>query len=213
MTIRIAIADDHPIVLDGLEQLFKLESDFEIVARCTNGDEAIAAVRDLAPDILVLDIRMPRRNGISVVREIQRDRMPTRVVLLTAALDEEEILEAVRLGVRGLVLKEMAPKILIQCVRQVHAGGEWLEKETISRALSKLLKRDSSSPASNLTPRETEIVGMVASGLRNKEIASRLSISEGTVKIHLHSIYEKLQVGGRLELSVYARDHGLVPRS
>lgn len=211
MSIRILIADDHPIVLDGLVQLFRLERDFEVVARCSDGDEALVAIREHSPDVVVLDMRMPRRNGLSVIREVQRDKLPTRVVLLTAALDEEEVYEAIRLGVRGLVLKESAPKVLVQAVRHVAAGGEWLEKETVGRALSKILRRQSSG-APSLTPRETEIVGMVASGLRNKEIASRLSISEGTVKIHLHSIYEKLQVGGRLELSVYARDHGLVPR-
>lgn len=211
MSIRILIADDHPIVLDGLVQLFRLERDFEVVARATDGEEALAAIREHMPDVVVLDIRMPRRNGLSVIREIQRDKLPCRVILLTAALDEEEVYEAIRLGVRGLVLKESAPKLLIQSVREVSAGGEWLDKETVGRALSKFLRRQNSA-ASLLTPRETEIVGMVANGLRNKEIASRLSISEGTVKIHLHSIYEKLQVGGRLELSVYARDHGLIPR-
>lgn len=211
MSIRILIADDHPIVLDGLAQLFNLERDFEVVARCTDGDEALAAIREHSPDVVVLDMRMPRRNGLSVIREVQLDKLPTRIVLLTAALDEEEVYEAIRLGVRGLVLKEAAPKVLIQAVREVAAGREWLEKEAVGRALSKILRRQSSG-ASSLTPRETEIVAMVTNGLRNKEIAARLSISEGTVKIHLHSIYEKLQVGGRLELSVYARDHGLIPR-
>jgi DNA-binding NarL/FixJ family response regulator len=211
VSIRIIIADDHPIVLDGLAQLFRLESDFVVVAKCVDGEEALAAVREHSPDVVVLDLRMPRRNGLSVIREITRDKLPTRIVLLTAALDEEEVYEAIRLGVRGLVLKESAPKVLIQCVREVAAGREWLEKETVGRALTKFLRRQG-SPGASLTPREIEIVAMVASGLRNKEIATRLSISEGTVKIHLHSIYEKLQVGGRLELSVYARDHGLIPR-
>lgn len=213
MRIRIIIADDHPIVLDGLGQLFNLEADFELVARCTDGEEALAAVRREHPDILVLDIRMPRMTGLQVIREMRRDESATRVILLTAALDEEEVFEAVRLGVRGLVLKDMAPKILMQAIREVHAGREWIEADTMSRAMSRILKKEGGRSASSiLTPRETEIVAMVSAGLRNKEIASRLAISEGTVKIHLHSIYEKLQVGGRMELSVYARDHGLVPR-
>ena len=213
MRIRIVIADDHPIVLDGLGQLFNLEADFELIARCADGEEALAAVRRDHPDILVLDIRMPRMTGLQVIREMRREESATRVILLTAALDEEEVYEAVRLGVRGLVLKDMAPKILMQAIREVHAGRDWIEPETMSRAMSRLLKKESGRPASSiLTPRETEIVAMVTAGLRNKEIAARLAISEGTVKIHLHSIYEKLQVGGRMELSVYARDHGLVPR-
>lgn len=213
MKIRIAIADDHPIVLDGLAQLFSLEPDFDVVARCHDGDEVLEAIREKSPDVVVLDIRMPRRSGLQVLRDLHRVSTSPRVVLLTAALEEEEVYEAIRLGVRGLVLKEMAPKLLLQAVRQVHAGREWLEKETVSRALGKLISRDASRPSSLLTPRETEIVQMVSAGLRNKEIANRLSITEGTVKIHLHSIYEKLQVSGRIELSLYARDHGLIPRS
>ncbi|MGH9459334.1 MAG: response regulator [Thermoanaerobaculia bacterium] len=213
MAIRIVIADDHPIVLDGLEQLFRLEDAFEIVARCTTGQEALDAVRAHAPDILILDLRMPQRSGLAVLRELQGEKnLATRVVVLTAALDEDEVLEAIRLGVRGVVLKEMAPRLLVQCVRKVHEGGQWLEKESIGKALDKMLRTGGSSVAGAgaLTPREVEVVRLVAEGLRNKEIAERLLISEGTVKIHLHSIYEKLQIGGRVELSVYARDRGIV---
>lgn len=211
-TIRIAIADDHPIVLAGLEQLFKLEEDFEIVARCANGEEALEAVRTHLPDILILDLRMPDRSGLGVLRQMKDRQHPTRVVVLTAALDEDEVIEAIRLGARGVVLKEMAPRLLIQCVRKVFEGGQWLEKESVGRALEKIIRRGAVSPsaAGSLTPRELEVVRLVAEGLRNKEIGERLMISEGTVKIHLHSIYEKLQIGGRVELSVYARDRGLV---
>jgi DNA-binding NarL/FixJ family response regulator len=213
MRIRIVIADDHPIVLDGLAQLFNFERDFELIGRAADGETALILAREKQPDILILDIRMPRMSGLQVIRELKRDHSPTKVILLTAALDEEEVYEAVRLGVRGLVLKEMAPKLLIQAIREVHSGGDWLERDTVSRALGKLIRQESSPNVSSLlTPRETEIVGMVSAGMRNKEIASKLAISEGTVKIHLHSIYEKLQVGGRLELSIFARDHGLIPR-
>ena len=213
MPIRIVIADDHPIVLDGVAQLFSLESDFEVVARCVDGEEALRAVRELRPDVIILDIRMPRKTGLQVIRDIYRENLTPKIVILTAALDEEEVYEALRLGVRGLVLKEMAPRLLLQAVREVNAGGEWLEKETLARALGKVIRRESGrDPVASLTPRELEIVSMVSAGLRNKEIATRLSISEGTVKIHLHSIYEKLQIGGRMELSLYAREHGLMPR-
>ena len=212
MATRIVIADDHPIVLDGLEQLFRLEKEFEIVARCTNGIEAMEAVLRERPDILILDLRMPQRSGLGVLRELKEKAPETRVVVLTAALDEDEVVEAIRLGVKGVVLKEMAPRLLIQCVRKVHEGGQWLEKDSIGKALEKMLSRPGSVPAGagTLTPREVDVVRLVAEGLRNKEIAERLQISEGTVKIHLHSIYEKLQIGGRVELSVFARDRGIV---
>jgi DNA-binding NarL/FixJ family response regulator len=212
MPIRIVIADDHPIVLDGLEQLFRLEEEFEIVARCVNGLQAIEAVEAHHPDILILDLRMPQRSGLGVLRELKERGLDTRVVVLTAALDEDEVVDAIRLGVKGVVLKEMAPRLLIQCVRKVHEGGQWLEKDSIGKALEKMLNRPGSLPAGagSLTPREVDVVRLVAEGLRNKEIADRLQISEGTVKIHLHSIYEKLQIGGRVELSVFARDRGIV---
>lgn len=212
MPIRIVIADDHPIVLDGLEQLFRLEEEFEIVARCTNGLQALEAVEQHRPDILILDLRMPQRSGLGVLRELKEKGTETRVVVLTAALDEDEVVDAIRLGVKGVVLKEMAPRLLVQCVRKVHEGGQWLEKDSIGKALEKMLNRPGSAPsgAGSLTPREVDVVRLVAEGMRNKEIADRLQISEGTVKIHLHSIYEKLQIGGRVELSVYARDRGIV---
>ncbi len=212
MPIRIVIADDHPIVLDGLEQLFRLEEEFEIAARCTNGLQALEAVEEHRPDILILDLRMPLRSGLGVLRELKEKGTETRVVVLTAALDEDEVVDAIRLGVKGVVLKEMAPRLLVQCVRKVHEGGQWLEKDSIGKALEKMLNRPGSAPsgAGSLTPREVDVVRLVAEGMRNKEIADRLQISEGTVKIHLHSIYEKLQIGGRVELSVYARDRGIV---
>jgi DNA-binding NarL/FixJ family response regulator len=209
--ITLILADDHPIVLEGLIQLFRLESDCEVVARCTSGEETLAAVRRHRPDILVLDVRMPGKDGLAVLRELAGDGLPTRVVLLTAALDEEGVVEALRLGAWGLVLKEMAPETLVQCVRAVGTGERWLDNRSVVRALEKVAQReaDAGRVAALVTPRELEIVRMVATGLRNKEIAARLSISEGTVKLHLHHIYEKLQLDGRLALLVYAREHGL----
>ena len=123
MAIRLVLADDHPLVLDGLESLFRLEEDIQAVARCRDGEETLGAVREHRPDILILDIRMPKLDGLDLIRAMRRERLPTRVVILTAALDEEEVLEAIRLGVKGVVLKEMAPRLLVQCVRKVHAGG------------------------------------------------------------------------------------------
>ena len=212
MPISLILADDHPIVLDGLENLFRLEKDFQVMARCTNGMEAMQEVLRLRADVLVLDIRMPGKDGLEIAREMQKGKIPTRVVLLTAALDEEEFLEAVRLGVQGIVLKEMAPQILIQCIRKVHAGEQWIEPRSARQALEKMLRREAGvrAIAHLLTPREIEMVRMVAQGLRNKEIADKLCISEGTVKVHLHNIYEKLKVDGRVALLRYAQEKGLV---
>jgi DNA-binding NarL/FixJ family response regulator len=210
--IRLILADDHPIVLDGLVQLFRVEPDFEVVARCRDGEEALREVRAHRPDVLVLDVRMPRMDGLEVLRTVRQEELATRVVLLTAAVEEEQLVEALRLGVGGVVLKEMAPHLLLEAVREVHSGGSWLDKGSVSRIVTKLLHQDEArkEAAQLLTPRELEIVRMVARGLRNRAIAEQLLISEGTVKIHLHNIYQKLAVDGRLELVVYAQAKGLV---
>jgi DNA-binding NarL/FixJ family response regulator len=212
VAVTIVLADDHQIVLEGLVQILRLEPDFQVVARCTNGEETLEAVRRHRPEVLVLDVRMPGKDGLAVLRDIRREELPTRVVLLTAALDEGGVVEAVRLGVWGLVFKEMAPQTLVTCVRKVHAGERWLDNRSVVRALETISQREATAEASaaQVTPRELEIIRMIATGLRNKEIATQLSISEGTVKIHLHNIYEKLQVDGRLALLLYAQEHGLV---
>lgn len=211
MSIRIVIADDHPLVLDGLEQLFRLEPDVKVVARCRDADEALRAVRKHVPDVLVLDLLMPGGGGLELLRALRHDAVATRVVLLTAVIDDDQLLEAIRLGVCGVVLKDMAPQLLVDAIRQVHAGGQWLEHGLGGRALRRLLARESraTQAARLLSPREREIVRMVASGLRNRAIAEKLGIGEGTVKAHVHNIYEKLDVNGRIELLLYARENGL----
>lgn len=211
MTIRIVVADDHPFILDGLDQLFRAESDCEIVARSTDGEEALRAVQTFRPDVLVLDVRMPRLDGIELLHRMHELQLSTKVVLLTASLDDARLLEAFRLGASGLVLKESAPRLLVQSVRQVANGEQSWNGKAIAGALRLVLQREQAVAAASamLTARELEVTRMVASGLRNKEIASRLEITEGTVKFHLHSIYEKLQIDGRYALMSYARDHGL----
>jgi len=212
MTIRLVLADDHALILDGLEQLVHLAGDFEVVERCVSGDEALRAVGRHLPDVLVLDIRMPGLNGLEVLRELQRQGLETRVVILTAAIGEEELIEAMRLGVRGVVLKEMAPRLLVQCLRKVYAGEQWIERQSVRAALEKVMRREAGGreAASQLTPREIELVRMVADGLRNREIAERLGITEGTVKAHLHNIYKKLQLETRVAVRRYAEEKGLL---
>jgi DNA-binding NarL/FixJ family response regulator len=156
MTIRLVLADDHPLVLKGLELLFATEPDFAVLAYCADGVQALQAVRQHTPDILVLDLRLPGQDGLAVLRELKREKLPVKVVILTGALDEEELLEAIRLGVRGVVLKEMAPQLLLQSLRKVHAGEVWLEKRSFGRALDRMLEREAGmrQVAGLLTPRE-----------------------------------------------------------
>lgn len=210
--IRLVIADDHPIVLDGLTQLFAAESDIEVVQRCTNGEEALTAARQLQPDVLVLDVRMPLMTGLAVLRTLMGEKSPLRVVLLTAQMSDIEVVNAVRYGVAGIVLKETAPRVLLQCVRAVAAGEQWLDPKMVDAAVEATARRDAALETATkaLTRREIDIVRMVATGARNREIGEKLGISEGTVKMYLHTIYEKLGVSGRVELSNYAREHALV---
>lgn len=212
MPISIVMADDHPLILSGLTNLFQLEDDLQIMESCSNGTDALQAVRKYLPDVALLDISMSGMNGLAVCRQIREDKLPTRLVLLTAALKEEEMAEAIHLGVQGIVLKEMAPQLLVQCIRKVHSGEQWVERHSTRQTLEKMLRREAGARevTALLTPRELDLVRLVATGLRNREIADKLFISEGTVKVHLHNIYEKLNVDGRMALLRYAQEKCLV---
>jgi len=210
MFIRLVVADDHPLVLRGIESLLASEADIEIVALCGTGGETLEAVRRCQPDVLVLDSRMPDLDGLAVIRALLGQRLPTRVVLHAESSDDELIREAVRLGVPGIVLKEMSPAALLQCIRKVHGGEHWLERRATSQVLQDLLRREIGARdiAGLLTPREQQVLNLLCTGLRNKQIATALSISEPTVKAHLQHISEKLQVKGRLALVRYAEGKG-----
>jgi DNA-binding NarL/FixJ family response regulator len=210
--IKVILVDDHPIVLHGLEGLFERAGGFDVVATCCDGAEALAAARRGDADVMVLDLRMPGQSGIDVLRVVQAEKLRCRVVLLTAALRDAEAAEIAKLGAKGLVLKESAPEVLVACVRKVHQGEQWFDRATMARAFDRVVRSGATGTPSGaaLTPRELEIVRMIAQGLRNREIGQRLFISEGTVKIHLHNTYEKLGVDGRLELLLYAQEKGLI---
>ena len=210
MAIRLVLADDHPLILVALAHLFGPAEGFEVVASCTGGVEALKAVRQHRPDVLILDLEMPGKGGLDVLRELAGDKLPMRTVLLATAIGESEMLEAIRLDVGGVVLKEMPASSVVLCVRKVLAGEPWLEMRSASRALGKLMRRERGAreAAGVLTVRELEVVRLVSRGLRNREIASQLSISEHTVKIHLSHVYAKLGVNGRLALLRRAEDRG-----
>jgi DNA-binding NarL/FixJ family response regulator len=214
VSIHVVLADDHPALLRGLEAVLSDEGDFEVVAQCRDGEEALRAIRVHRPNILVLDMRMPGKDGLTVLRELRGDKAAPRVVLLVAELGDEDLMEATRLGASAVVLKEMAPRLLVQCLRKVHAGEPWIERTSAARVFEKLIRREAATReiARVLTPREIEIVRVVGKGLRNKAIADALHIGEGTVKTHLHSIFEKLGLQSRAELITYCIDKGLVER-
>ncbi len=209
MPIRIAIADDHALVLHGLKRLFDGESEFEVVECCGNGPDALSAARTGNVDVLLLDIKMRGMSGIDVLRQLSSERVKCSTVLLTAALSDADAAEGLRLGARGIVLKESSPDELLDCIRHVAKGEPWVDSEMMSRTMLAPRRAATGDRSRPLTARELEIVRMIAEGLRNRAIAERLSISEGTVKIHLHNVYEKLGLDGRLELVLHAQKHGL----
>ena len=210
--IRIALVDDHPIVLQGLRLLFERQPDFWLVASFTDADSAFVGVQSNPPDVLVLDLRMRGKSGLDLLRMMAAEQVRCRSVLLTANIVDAELVEAMKLGVTGVVLKESPPDALLECIRQVHGGLQWIDRDMASRALRSVLhsQEQAQRAAAARTPRELEIVRMASEGLRNRGIAERLSISEGTVKVHLHNIYDKLGVEGRLEMVLYAQQKGLL---
>ncbi len=210
--IKLVVADDHPIVLQGLRHLFERQSDFVVAACCADGHSAIDAVRAHQADIVVLDLRMPGSSGLDALRLLAGQQLPCRAVLLTATITQDQVVEAVKLGARGLVLKESSPETLLSCIRRVHQGEQWIDRDTVTRAFRTVLDRESATreASETLTAREIEIVRMIGQGMRNRVIAAQLSISEGTVKVHLHNIYEKIGVDGRLELVLFAQQKGLI---
>jgi two-component system nitrate/nitrite response regulator NarP len=203
----VLLADDHPIIVTGVAALLG-PSEFRIVAHVSNGEAALAAVDQLDPEILLLDYSMPGKSGLEVLRILRQkgDRRP--VVFLTASVDEGVVLEAYQLGLNGLVMKHAAPDLLLICLDEVRRGGRWIDQMLLQRALTAALGSKSADGLSALSPREREIVDLVSAGDRPPKIAEKLGISAGTVKVHLHRIYEKLGVGSRAELILYVRDHG-----
>lgn len=212
MPIRIVLADDHPIVLQGLQHLFARHPDLEVVASCAGADEALEAARAQRPDVVVLDLRMPQRSGLDLLSVLGRELPSVRAVVLTAAITQDQIVEALKRGAAGIVLKESPPEQLIDCVRRVSQGERFFDTDMVTQAMQAAASASGTGgeASTSLTPRELEIVRMVAQGLRNRVIGERLVISESTVKVHLHNIYEKLGIEGRLELVLLAQQKGLV---
>ena len=215
--IRIVIADDHPIVRDGLKKLLALEDDVEVVGEAGDGREVIDRVQELEPDVLLLDLRMPNLDGLSALQALQQSNRSTKVIVLTASEDKNEFVQAMKLGCSGIVLKQTAPDLIIKSIRKVNAGEIWLDSHTTAAVMRQFSSpmdvaaggQNKSRERSPLSHREREIVSLVAQGYKNKEMAEKMFISEQTVKNHLHNIFDKLGVSDRLELALYAIHKGL----
>jgi len=199
---RILLADDHPMIRTAIEVLLR-DTSYEMAGTARSGTEALQMVEQVQPDIVLLDLQMPGGTGMDVVRSLQANGASPRIVLLTAAIDDSSLMEARMLGVRGMVLKNSDPAYLLECLDRVRAGGTWLDPDLSARAdqLEQTLG-EIRHPA--LAPRERQLIRFVRQGLRNREIANELGVTEGTVKVYLHGIFEKLGVNSRTELAVRA---------
>lgn len=205
--IRVVLADDHSFMRAGVEAVLR-GSRYELVASVPNGAEALRVIARDRPDICVLDVRMPEKTGVEVLETLRSRGDTLPVILLTAELGDRQLLSAVRAGVNGIVLKEAAADDLLGCLDAVMGGRRMIDPDLLQRALDLSLAGPGTGPLTRLAPRERQIVDLVAQGLRNRDVAERLGMSEGTVKVYLHGIFQKLGVENRTALALLVKSEG-----
>lgn len=205
--MKVLLVDDHALVRDGLANLLR-SAEFDVVGEAANGDEAVRLTRELSPDIVLMDLSMPVLDGVEATRRIMALEIPVRVIALTSFSDRDRILAAVAAGCYGYLLKDSEPSELLRGIRAAAAGGAPFDPRVAGTLLQSLSTGTGAAP-SGLTPREREVLQLVADGMANKEIARRLAISEKTVKSHLTSVFQRINVEDRTQAALWARDHGL----
>jgi two-component system nitrate/nitrite response regulator NarL len=199
---RVLLVDDHPMIGAALEMLLR-GTEYELLGRARSVAEANRQLSGMKPDLLLLDVNLPDGSGLDVLRRVQRARARPRVILLTAGMDESQLLAAADLAPEGMVLKTSDPSLLTQAMDAVAAGHRWIDPEIAERTRQAQERADSAPP---LTRRERELIELVRQGLRNRDIAAELGVTEGTIKVYLHSIFDKLQVENRTELALKAAE-------
>jgi DNA-binding NarL/FixJ family response regulator len=215
-TIGIVIADDHAISREGVRKLLEGEPGMVVVGEAADREETVRVVRQVKPQVLLLDLSMSKKTGLAALRELSKLGLPTRTIILTAAIQREQVVKALQLGAQGIVLKHSAQRVLLESIRCVSAGKPWIDQESIPhliQAVRRMAPHLRASAANNdlgLTPREMQIIALVVAGYTNKDLAQGLKISLNTSKHHLTNIFNKLGVSNRLELVLYAIDNRLV---
>lgn len=214
--VRVLIADDHPVFREGLRLLLELDSRIHVVGEAGNGKEAAEQTRKLRPDLVLLDLRMPHHSGIEALKLIQQLSFPVRVLILATEVEKDDIVEVLKRGAAGIILKESSTQLLRKSIHAVMAGEYWVERQSISDLVQELTRRtvvvstDAPQGPWRLTPRERQIVAEIVAGRTNREIAEQLGVSEQTVKHHLTNIFDKVGVHNRLELALFSVHHCLV---
>ncbi len=203
MVTKVVIADDHPFVLKGVEALLSTEPKFQVLEACHDGVDALRAIRQHQPDIAVLDMKMPGLSGLDILSEVEKDGLPTKIIFLTATVNDQSILDAITRRANGLLLKESASDALLDCLCAVVDGRRWIPTEVIQAALDGGDKRlaESVGILKGLSSREKQVADLIAAGFSNKEIAQQLNLTEGTVKLHLHNIFQKTGAKNRTTLA------------
>jgi len=215
-TIRIVVADDHPVVRFGVRNMLHSEEGFQVVGEAEDGDDAITQALELEPDILLLDLLMPRLPGLEAMRAIMDKSPRVKIVLLTGTISQQQIIEALQIGARGIILKDSVADDLAEALRAVLSGDYWIGGERVAnllQALQQLTEQAAAVPERKtygLTPRELEVVSSIVEGCSNRDIAKQYTISEETVKRHLSNVFDKTGVSTRLELALFAISHKLV---
>jgi DNA-binding NarL/FixJ family response regulator len=199
---KVLLVDDHPMIGAALEMLLR-NSDYELAGRARTAAEANKQISAIKPDLLLLDVHLPDASGLDVLRRLSRARFKPKVILITAGMDEAQLLTAAELDPQGMVLKTSDPGLLLECMDAVTAGRSWVDPEIAERTRQAEAKAASAPP---LTRRERELIELVRQGLRNRDIAAELGVTEGTVKVYLHAIFDKLQVENRTELALRAAE-------
>lgn len=211
--IRVLIADDHPIVRQGLEIVIGSQPDMRLVGQAATGKEALMLFRELDPDVVVMDLKMPDENGLVAIEEIRESGSETPILVLTSFSDDEMVLSAIRLGANGIMLKDSPPEQLLKAIRDVVHGQGPLHPSVAQRLMLELRQSASAeSLANKLTDRELDVIRCLAQGLSNSEIALKLSISTRTVTTHVRNILDKLGLDNRTQAALYAVEHGLVKK-
>lgn len=214
-TIRIVIADDHPVVRIGVRNMLTQHDGFEVVGEANDGDEAITQTLELEPDILLLDVQMPKLPGLEAMRAIMNGTATVKILLLTSTITTQQVIEALQIGARGIVLKDALANHLQTAIKTVSAGDYWIGGKRVVNlvtALHELMEKAAvpQHKTYGLTPRELEVVGCIVEGCSNRDIAKQFNLSEETVKRHLSNIFDKTGVSTRLELALFAIAHHLV---
>ena len=211
--ISVLITDDHGVVRQGLRTYLELLDDIKIIGEAKNGVEAVEQVRRHRPDIVLMDLVMPEMNGVDATRQVLAVSSSTRVIVLTSFAEDERVFPAIEAGATGYLLKDVDPTELHQAIQAVHHGEVQLHPDVTKKLIQRVTAPQTvvESAHGDLTPRELEVLSLIAQGKSNREIAVSLSISEKTVKTHVGNIFSKLHLSDRTQAAIYAHKHGLVP--